>query len=146
MSLDILHARRRDARSRTAPGDIQAAIDVQLEGRYTLTEVDLWPFKETADRERLRNGLRLAGLPPMGPQDNKIPSTVTGATTVDSAEAHQIFERGIAFIDVRALSDRNIGYIPGSAFLTLQTFLSEAALREVVDPDREVLFHCEGMR
>jgi len=30
---------------------------------YTLTDIDNWAFKEAADRERLRNGLRKAGLP-----------------------------------------------------------------------------------
>ena len=39
-----------------------------------------------------------------------------------------------------------VGFIPGSDFLNLQTSLSEAALHALVDPDQEILFHCEGMR
>jgi TolB-like protein len=144
--LDALQSRRRDERTRSAPGDIQVGIDVQLEGRYTLTEVDLWPFRLVADRERLREGLRLGGLPAMGPEDNQIPLEVEGASTVSVAEARTLIDRGVAVVDVRGLSDRNIGFIPESTFLNLQTMLSEAALREVVDPEQEVLFHCEGMR
>jgi len=145
-ALDELQSRRQDVRSRSAPGDVQVGIDVHLEGRYTLTEVDLWPFKHVADRERLREGLRLAGLPAMGPKDNQIPLEVEGATTVSVEEARRLYEHGVAVVDVRGLSDRNIGFIPGSTFLNLQTLLSEAALRAKVDPDQEVLFHCEGMR
>jgi len=145
-SFDALQNRREDAWSRGAPGDLVAGIHGHLPGRYTLTQVDLWPFRYVADRERLREGLRLGGLPPMGPQDNQIPLTVDGATTVSIEEARELFERGVAIVDVRGLSDRNIGYIPGSTFLNLQTQFSEAALRRVVDPDQEVLFHCEGMR
>ncbi|MCZ6887939.1 MAG: TIR domain-containing protein [Gammaproteobacteria bacterium] len=107
---------------------------------------DLWPFRHVADRERLRDGLRLGGLPAMGPKDNQIPLEVEGATTVSIDRARQLHENGITVVDVRGLSDRNIGFIPGSTFLNLQTSLSEAALRAVADPDQDVLFHCEGMR
>lgn len=144
--LDELQSIRRDERARSAPGDILVGVDVHLEGRYTLTEVDLWPFQQSADRERLRDGLRLAGLSAMGPKDNQIPLEVEGATTVSIEEARRLHEQGVAVIDVRGLSDRNIGFIPGSVFLNLQTSLSEAALRALVDPDQKVLFHCEGMR
>ena len=82
----------------------------------------------------------------MGPKDNQIPLEVEGATTVSIDRARQLHEHGTTVVDVRGLSDRNIGFIPGSAFLNLQTSLSEAALRAVVDPDQDVLFHCEGMR
>ena len=145
-SLNALQARRTDARSRSAPGDILEGIDIQLDGRYTLTEVDLWPFQAIADRERLREGLRLGGLPAMGPEDNQIPFEVAGATTVSTEEARSLWERGVAVVDVRGLSDRNIGFIPESTFLNLQTTLSDSTLRAAVDPDVEVLFHCEGMR
>ena len=82
----------------------------------------------------------------MGPEDNLIPLEVEGATTVSISEARQLFDQGVKIVDVRGLSDRNIGFIPGSSFLNLQTMLSDAALRAVVEPEQEVLFHCEGMR
>ena len=144
--LDTLQSRRRDERTRSAPGDIQMGIDVQLEGRYTLTEVDLWPFRLVADRERLREGLRLGGLPATGAEDNQIPLEVEGTTTVSVGEAKTLIDRGVKVVDVRGLSDRNIGFIPESTFLNLQTMLSESALRKAVDPEQDVLFHCEGMR
>ena len=144
--LNALQTARTDARANEAPGDILVGIDVQLEGRYTLTEVDLWPFKNVADREHLRKGLAKAGLPESGSEDNAIPQSIEGAQTVSVAQAKALFDEGISFVDVRGLSDRNIGFIPGSIFLNLQTDLSRSALLARVSPDAPVLFHCEGMR
>jgi hypothetical protein len=138
---------REDERAEGDP-DILMGIDAQLDGRYTLANVDIWPFRYVRDRERLREGLRLGGLPAMGPEDNPIPLTMDGATTVSRDEARELFERGIALIDVRAMSDRNIGYLPGSSALNLMddNAFNRANLAKIVDPDQEVLFHCEGMR
>ncbi|MEM7101141.1 MAG: hypothetical protein AAF541_22965 [Pseudomonadota bacterium] len=144
--LDALQDARSRERATQAPGDIIVGVDVQLEGRYTLTEVDLWPFKQTRDREHLREGLTLAGLQDMGPEDNAIPVSIEGAQTVSVDEAFSLYEKGVTFVDVRGLSDRNIGYIPNSLFLNLQTMLSKRALANAATPDQKVLFHCEGMR
>ena len=82
----------------------------------------------------------------MDPEDNPIPPEVEGVTTVSREEAYRLYERGVAVVDVRGLIDRNIGYIPGSIDLNLKTTLARDNLLAAVDPDQEVLFHCEGMR
>ena len=121
-------------------------MDTMLAGPYTLHDVDLWPYKERIDRERVRQGLRLAGLPASGPAHAESPLEVAGATTVDVAEAKALFDRGVTIVDVRAIADWGIGHIPGAAFLELKEVFSEAALLEVVDRNQEFVVHCEGAK
>ena len=146
-TLAALQTRRQEERS-AGSAEIVLGIDVHLDGRYTLASVDMWPFKHTNDREKMREGLRLGGVPNMAPLDNPIPQVVEGATTVSREKARELFERGVQVVDVRGWIDRNIGYIPNSASLNLKnpTDFNKANLNALVDPDQEVLFHCEGMR
>lgn len=144
--LNALRRGREEDRSRSAPGNVLVGIDTFLAGPYTLKDVDLWPFQYTADRERLRDGLRLAGLPEHGPASAESPLTVAGATTVSVEEAKSLFDRGVAIVDVRAVADHSIGHISGSYFLELQNVFSEQTLLAVVSRDGPVLMHCEGIR
>jgi TolB-like protein/class 3 adenylate cyclase len=53
-------------REQEASSAIEMFNNLRLKARqrqYTLTDIDNWNFKEAAERERLRNGLRKAGLP-----------------------------------------------------------------------------------
>ncbi len=142
--LNELRSAREERRKRAPEGDVRVGIDVFLLGPYTLVDVNMWPFKEVADRERLREGLRLAGVPKTGPETAESPIEVDGATTVDVAEAKALYDRSVLFVDVRSLVDWNIGHIPEAAHLELQKVFSEAALLKLVAKDGEVVIHCEG--
>jgi len=124
--------------------DVEIGIDTFLAGAYTLQDVDLWPFKERGDRERLREGLRKAGLSATGSVAAQSPLEVPGATTVDAAKAKALHGRGVPIVDVRAVADWNIGHIPGAVHLELKEVFSEAALLRVVGKGTEVVIHCEG--
>ncbi|WP_412554192.1 rhodanese-like domain-containing protein [Shimia sp. MIT1388] len=72
------------------------------------------------------------------------PETVSGATTVSPEEAGQLFDEGVAFIDVRKPSDFDAGRIPGAVHLDVKSALTQDALAEVVASDAPVVFYCNG--
>jgi rhodanese-related sulfurtransferase len=72
------------------------------------------------------------------------PETVSGATTISPAEAVQLFDEGVAFIDVREPSDYEAGRIPGAVHLDVKSALTQDALAEVVGADVPVVFYCNG--
>ncbi len=119
-------------------------------GPYTLAHLAEWTFKESAERERLREGLRKAGLPegvsagPAVAAGDTSPTEVDGATTVDATRAKVLFDRAVPFVDVREDADWNAGYIPGAVHLELYNVFSEAKLSEVVGKDEEIVIHCAG--
>jgi TolB-like protein/class 3 adenylate cyclase/rhodanese-related sulfurtransferase len=121
-------------------------VDVFLPGPYTQKDVDFWPFKEAADRARLREGLRLAGVPATGAAENVSPIEVPGAVTVDPVEAKELLDRGAVFVDVRGDGRWEDGHIPGSVSLGLVEGFSEQALSQIVAKDREVVIYCMGPR
>jgi adenylate cyclase len=127
-------------------GPVRPGIDVFLLGSYTLDDVDLWPFKEQADRERLRQGLRLAGVPEAGQEGEISPIEIAGATTVDAAAAKRLFDRGVPFVDVRGDSDWSVGHIPGAIHLDSDTVFGEASLSAVAGKDQQVVIYCMGPR
>jgi TolB-like protein/Flp pilus assembly protein TadD len=114
--------------------------------------VDIWWLKEQADIERLRKGLRIAGVPEgstysgigkdLISQTNEGPE-VKGATTIDVATAKAFFNRGVPFVDVRSERSWSKGHIPGAVHLSLYTF-SEFDLSKIVSKDQEVVIHCDG--
>jgi tetratricopeptide (TPR) repeat protein len=114
--------------------------------------VDIWWLKEQADIERLRKGLRIAGVPEgstysgigkdLISQTNEGPE-VKGATTIDVATAKAFFNRGVPFVDVRSERQWSKGHIPGAVHLSLYTF-SEFDLSKIVSKDQEVVIHCDG--
>ncbi len=137
---------RSDQKKNLPKSGVQIGIDVLLIGPYTLQDVDFWPFREKTDRERLREGLRLAGVPEAGKGEQVSPLEVPGATTVDPAAAKRLFDDGVTFVDVRTPTLWANGHIPGAVFLDLKTMLTEASLAEVVGKDQEVVFYCMGPR
>jgi predicted sulfurtransferase len=114
--------------------------------------VDIWWLKEQADIERLRKGLRIAGVPAWSyyssigkdliSQTNDGPE-VKGATSIDVTTAKALFDRGVPFVDVRSERSWSKGHIPGAVHLYLYTF-SEFDLSKIVSKDQEVVIHCDG--
>ena len=142
--LEKLLAQRRKRRDLSSGKGVQLGVDVLLIGPYTLEDVDLWPFKERADRERLREGLRKAGLPEAVPGSAEVsPTEVEGAVTVSPAMAKALLDRGVPFVDVRPDARRK-GHIPGAVYLELKKVFSEATLSAVVGRDKGVVIYCGG--
>ncbi len=137
----------RSARQSALPNTrLELGADVFLVGPYTLKDVDFWPFKERADRERLREGLRLAGMPESGTGKQVSPLEVAGATTVDPAAAKALHDRGVTFVDVRGEDLWKNGHIPGAVNLDWKKTFNEAALSKIVAKDQEVVIYCMGPR
>ena len=143
-ALNTLRAKRGARLEEARAKGIEIGIDVLLAGPYTLKDVDLWPFKERADRERLRAGLEKAGVPAIAEVSAESPTEVAGATTVDAAAAKLLFDQGVAFVDVRNESHWNLGHIPGAVLLNFKSDFSEAGLLAVVARDQAVVIYCEG--
>jgi len=120
----------------------------------TLADLDTWIFKEAANRERLQEGLRRAGVPagaPASPADSKYRDLVTmsagtfhvdGAIEINAAEAKALYDNGIAFIDSGGKSVYGRGHIPGATNLFLHQVWD--GLADIVDQDAEVVFYCGG--
>ncbi len=76
---------------------------------------------------------------------NKLsPTSVDGATTVDTAKAKALFDQGVIFIDVRKDKDWNAGRIPDAVHIELKKVLSEKTLSKEVKQNQEVVMYCNG--
>ena len=137
---------RENMQKRVAGPDLQAGIDMLLAGPYTLKDIDLWPFQDQRDRDRLREGLRLAGVPEAGASAQHSPLDIAGATTVDAAAAKALFDRGVLFIDVRGEDSWKNGHIPKAVHLPLKTKFNESNLSAIAQTDREAVMYCMGPR
>jgi TolB-like protein len=114
-----------------------------------------WGFKERTDLERLREGLRKAGVPPepdpLAAAEDLISRTeeghfgeVEGATTVDVSKAKALFDRGVPFVDVRDESYWKLGHIRGAVHLFFKTEFREVELAKIVSKDHDVVIYCGG--
>ena len=122
--------------------------------QFTLSDLDTWIFKEPANRDRLKEGLRKAGVPvgaPANPADSKYQELITvsagtfnvqGAIDINAAEAKSLHDRGIVFIDSRGSVDFGRGHIPGATNLLFHKVWDN--LPQIVDLDEEVVFYCGG--
>jgi tetratricopeptide (TPR) repeat protein len=119
---------------------------------YTLQRLRGWDFKEQRDRERVREGLRKAGMPP-GPDPvaaakDLISQTkegwweVEGATTADVATAKALFDQGVVFVDVRSEPNWKKGHIPDAVNLDLYDVFTEVELSKIVRKDHDVVMYC----
>lgn len=72
------------------------------------------------------------------------PVSVAGATTVSTAEAAVLFDKGVPFIDVRSDSDFDAGRIPSAIHLNVKSALTEESLLAVVGKDDPVVMYCNG--
>ena len=112
----------------------------------------MFAFKEQTDIERLREGLRQAGVPPgadpVADAENLISRTkeglweVEGATTADVATAKALFDRGVPFIDLRPDVSWEEGHIPGAVSLGVYSVFSKIELAKIVRKDQEVVIYC----
>jgi TolB-like protein/class 3 adenylate cyclase len=120
----------------------------------TLESVEIFEIKEQKDVERLREGLRIAGVPPA--RESVVDAAtlishpkegyyeVKGAPTIDVAKAKALFDRGVPFLDVRAKYYYDSGHIPGAVYINAQTVFSEVELSKIVRKDQEVIIYCGG--
>ena len=72
------------------------------------------------------------------------PAMVEGATLVTPAEAKVLWDKGVAFVDVRGPSLWADGRIPGANFLEYVTDYNEATLKKVAKLNDEVVIYCGG--
>jgi len=72
------------------------------------------------------------------------PTSVDGATTVDTAKAKALFDKGVIFVDVRKDKDWNAGRVPDAVHIELKKVLSEETLSKDVKKDQEVVIYCNG--
>ncbi len=75
---------------------------------------------------------------------NLAPTSVDGATTIDTAKAKALFDRGVIFVDVRKDKDWSAGRIPDAVHIELKKVLSEKSLSKEVKKDQEVVMYCNG--
>ena len=91
--------------------------------------------------------LLLASLLPWTPADagsKTAPEEVTGAITIDTAEARRLHDEGTVFIDLRRQRERAEGTIPGSRYLELRRSFDEARLREAAPEGEAVVMFGDG--
>ena len=86
----------------------------------------------------------LAGLGTVAIAAEMSPTSITGSTLVNSAEAKALFDSGAAFIDVRKDSDYEAGRVPGAIHLELKSIYSPETLADEVDKDEEIVIYCNG--
>ena len=72
------------------------------------------------------------------------PEVVAGATTVSTAEAKKLFDKGVAFVDVRSSRDWEAGRIPGAVHIELKKELTEAAMAERFTKDQPLVIYCNS--
>ena len=73
------------------------------------------------------------------------PLSVDGATTISVEQAATLFDKGVAFVDVRSASDFEGGRIPGAHLLDSDSDFSEDALAAIVALDDPVVMYCNGV-
>lgn len=127
----------------------------------TVEEVGYWWYGNIFEydevyRERLREGLRAAGVPEGAGTDvgyaelKRMISDrageygVAGAATIDAATAKRLHDQGAVFVDVRQPPHFAGGHIPAATNLDLSHELAKAALAAVAKPDEEIVFSCFG--
>jgi rhodanese-related sulfurtransferase len=117
---------------------------------YTLANMDGWHFPNPDIRERFRDGLRKAGIPPGASASreypvDKPPPEIEGAETIDAMKAKALFDRGVPFVDVRKDPDWNTERIPGAVQLHLYADFSELNLSKIAAKDDEIVVYAYGL-
>jgi TolB-like protein/class 3 adenylate cyclase len=126
------------------------------DGSFTMKKANVFlvKFKDRTARERFREGLIRAGVPPESKQSAAAKDLISrtedgyfeieGATTIDLSMAKALFDKGLVFVDARGEYAWNSGHIPGAVNLEATSVLSEAKLSKIVNKDQEVVFYCDG--
>ena len=126
--------------------NLNAGVSALTLGPYTLEDVDLWLYQESSDRERLRKGLRVAGVPETGDGTAVSPLLVPGASSIDVLEAKQLYDRGVVFIDVRPVADWSSAHIKGAIPLDFETKFTRESLSDVINLENPAVIYCQGPR
>ncbi len=77
-------------------------------------------------------------------QAKESPMSVSGATTVDTAKAKAMFDKGVPFVDVRSDKDFGAGRIPGAVHIELNKAFNDVSLAKTVKKDQDVVIYCNG--
>ena len=85
----------------------------------------------------------LGGVPAVS-ANTLSPEKIDGAKNVDAAQAMELFNKGVLFVDVRKDSDWEAGRIAGAEHLELKKVFSEATLSEIAAKDQEIVIYCNG--
>jgi len=72
------------------------------------------------------------------------PESVSGATTVDAAQAKQLFDDEALFIDTRKDKDWDAGRVPGAEHLDIKKALTADSLAAVAGKDEAIVMYCNG--
>lgn len=72
------------------------------------------------------------------------PLSIDGAETIDTATARALFDKEIAFVDVRKDSDWDAGRVPGAIHLDIKSVYNEGNLGAEVKKDETVVIYCNG--
>jgi len=72
------------------------------------------------------------------------PEHVTGAKTINTAEAKKLFDKGAIFLDVRSNRDWEAGRIPGSKHLELKKVYSQQTLSEIANLQQDLVIYCNS--
>jgi adenylate cyclase len=127
----------------------------------TVQEVGFWWYGNIFNydevyRERLRAGLRKAGVPEGAGTDIKYADVkrlisnsageydVDGATKIDAAKAKALHAQGAVFVDVRAAIYFRPAHIPTAVNLDMNIGLSKESLSQFAGKDDEVVFSCHA--
>jgi adenylate cyclase len=119
---------------------------------FTLADLSDWVTKDEAGLKRIREGLRKVGVPAGAtgkPANLKFTDLVSvsagtfdveGVIEIDAAEAKNLRDRGIVFIDSRGNVLYGRGHIPGATNLLFHQVWD--SLNDVVEQDAEIVFYC----
>lgn len=77
--------------------------------------------------------------------EGKSPENVAGSTKIDSSRAKQLFDSGVAFIDIRRNSDWEAGRIPDAIHLELKGNFTETSLSAEVGKNEPLVCYCNGI-
>lgn len=77
--------------------------------------------------------------------DSKVsPMSIPGAKSVTAKEAKGLFDKGVAFIDVRKDKDWKAGRVLDAIHINLKTVFSKKALLKEIKLDEKVVIYCNG--
>lgn len=78
--------------------------------------------------------------------DQESPLTVSGAVTITTEKAKELFDQGVPFVDVRTDKDWDAGRVPGAEHLELKSSFSQSALGAFAGSTDPVVFYCNGSK
>ncbi len=118
---------------------------------WTLAKLSGWGIQNEAVLDRIRFGLRVAGVS----EGDTVPAhlkftelvivtdgtfDIRGAIEVDVAEAKELHDSGASFFDSRGKSVFGSGHIPGAIHLLFHQVWE--GLADIVDEDAPIVFYC----